>query len=412
MSYEGELQLFGRMLDQWSLGHLLAETSRALTAVPDMGLRRVLSADGADGETGATPLHQELRENVIYYVTDEFDCRYVCLRLPGTGAGAALVVGPYVVQEIDRGWVEGFVAGHAANEAWIPVLEEHYRHLPVMEDERLLFGAFQALGEQLWGAHQFTTERIIRGIPETWTLLSAGPDEKRQKDILDDTRMLEYRYEAENRLMQLVSQGRVQRAQLMLSGFRQSAMERRTDPVRDVKNYTIILNTIMRKAVEQGGVHPVYIDQVSAEFARRIERTSGWDAFTALWREMAQKYCLLVKKHTMKTYSHLVQQVITKIDFDLTADLSLKALAEQLNVNASYLSAHFKRETGHTVTAYVADRRMEQAMYLLSATRLPISAVGQHCGIQDDNYFTKLFKRHTGKTPRQFRQEQNRLPKQ
>ena len=72
-------------------------------------------------------------------------------------------------------------------------------------------------------------------------------------------------------------------------------------------------------------------------------------------------------------------------------------------MNASYLSTLFKRETGMTLTDYVNRKRIEHAIYLLKTTTLPISVVGQRCGIQDDNYFTKIFKKYTTVTPKQFR---------
>ncbi len=227
-----------------------------------------------------------------------------------------------------------------------------------------------------------------------------------QEDIYTDMRLIEQRYASENRLIEVVSQGRTQQAQLMLSRFSRGALEQRTEPVRDVRNYSIILNTLMRKAAELGGVHPLYIHGISADFARRIERTAGWDSFQQLWDEMARSYCLLVKKHTMKQYSPLVQNVITRIDFDLSADLTLRTTAKALNVNASYLAARFKHETGTSLTDYVNRKRIEHAAFLLSSTQMTVAAVAQGCGIQDDNYFTKLFKRYNGKTPKLFRQEQ------
>jgi len=161
----------------------------------------------------------------------------------------------------------------------------------------------------------------------------------------------------------------------------------------------------MRKAVEKGGVHPIHIDRLSSEFAKRIENAAKLDEFGDLWQDMGKKYCLLVKSHTTTNYSQLVQYIIARIDFDLTADLSLKANAAALNVNPSYLSSLFRKETGRTLTDYVNQKRVEHAVYLLASTDLPISAVGQRCGIQDDNYFTKIFKKYTSLTPKQYRQQ-------
>jgi len=117
------------------------------------------------------------------------------------------------------------------------------------------------------------------------------------------------------------------------------------------------------------------------------------------------KYCLLVKNHSMQHFSKLVQHVILRIESDLTADLSLRAHAQQFSVNASYLSALFKKETGSTLTDYVNRMRIDHAIFLLNVTDMQVQTIAQYCGIPDVNYFTKLFKRTVGKTPKEYRQE-------
>ena len=119
--------------------------------------------------------------------------------------------------------------------------------------------------------------------------------------------------------------------------------------------------------------------------------------------EMVQSYCRLVKRHSMNHYSSVIQRTITYIDADLSGDLSLRNLAQAQNVNASYLSSLFKKETGETVTEHVNRKRMEHAIHLLQSTRLQVQTVAQHCGISDLNYFSKLFKKHVGMTPREYR---------
>ena len=151
-------------------------------------------------------------------------------------------------------------------------------------------------------------------------------------------------------------------------------------------------------------MHPFYIDQLSSSFGHRIEAVSTMEEGQHLMAEMNHKYCLLVRNHAMKNYSPLVRRVILRIDSDLAADLSLAAHAEDLGVNASYLSALFHRETGKTVTDYVTEKRMEAAARLLRSTRLQVQTVAQHCGMADANYFSKIFKKYHGLTPRQYRE--------
>lgn len=106
----------------------------------------------------------------------------------------------------------------------------------------------------------------------------------------------------------------------------------------------------------------------------------------------------------MKGYSLLIRKALTFIDVDLTADLGLKAMAERLNVNASYLSTLFKKETGTTLTDYVSKKRIDYAILLLNTTSMQIQTIAQYCGIPDVNYFTKTFKKYVNRTPKEYRE--------
>ncbi len=407
LSYQPELDLFCSLLRQFNLKvHILPLNSTALMR-EEPGPRGVFSVDNF--EKIEKKLKDNLRANTVYHITDEFTCRYALLSLPEHEEQTILVVGPYVNTEIDISWVERFVEERGIHVQWIPILETYYRGIPCLKNEKVLSAAINSLGERIWGLHRFGSEEIVSGLPESCLPLTSAPEAHIQEDITNSIKMTEYRYEAENRFMQMVSQGRSHRALVMISNFSRGAIENRTEPIRNIKNYSIILNTLMRKAAEQGGVHPMYIDRLSSEFARKIETTALFDDFMELWQDMTRRYCLLVKNHATKSYSQLVQHIIARVDYDLTADLSLKANAAALNVNASYLSTLFKKETGSTLTDYVNRKRMEHAIFLLNTSDLPISVVGQRCGVQDDNYFTKIFKKYTGTTPKQFRQENSRL---
>lgn len=412
MNYKRELEFFQRIAKQLHLSVHILPADREQFANIDFGLRADLGVSEQDCQRWETRVRQSLKDNVIYQLVDEFSCKYTALCLPHSAELQILIVGPYTTEEMTPSWFQSLTKQSGINPRWLPLLEKYLRLVPYLHSEELLYAAANSLGECIWGTQNFSWEHIISGVPEAWMPLLKSPDAQSSPDMLSNLSGIERRYESENRLMQVISQGRSHTAELMLANFSRAALEQRTsEPSRDIKNYSIILNTIMRKAVEQGGVHPIYIDRLSSDFAVRIEALTAWKDFAELWQEMARKYCLLVKKHANREYSPLVQKVLARVDFDLAADLSLKANANVLNVNASYLSTLFKRETGVTLTDYVNRKRIEHAIFLLNTTTLSISVIGQRCGIQDDNYFTKIFKKYTNKTPKQYRQESNRFSK-
>ena len=64
-------------------------------------------------------------------------------------------------------------------------------------------------------------------------------------------------------------------------------------------------------------------------------------------------YCELVNRYHLKSFSLPIQKVITYINMEPASDLTLKALAAKLNINANYLSTLFKKELGIPLTEYV-----------------------------------------------------------
>ena len=64
-----------------------------------------------------------------------------------------------------------------------------------------------------------------------------------------------------------------------------------------------------------------------------------------------------------------------------------------------------KKETGSTLTEYVNRKRVEHAIFLLNSTNLQIQEIAAACGIPDVNYFTKIFKKQVGNTPKEYREK-------
>lgn len=217
---------------------------------------------------------------------------------------------------------------------------------------------------------------------------------------------LEQRYEKENIFIKAVSQGNIKKCEEMLAASNHAFLtEKRTeDSLRNLKNYTIIFNTLLRKAAEFGKVHPYYIDKISSDFAVKTEKLSSVEEGKKLHYNMIYSYCRLVQFHSSKAYSPIIQKLTTRIDADLTADLSLRAQAEDLGVNASYLSSLFKKEVGTTYSDYVNKKRVEYAARLLKTTSFQVQSIAQQCGILDLNYFSKVFKKYMGLTPLKYRE--------
>lgn len=90
-------------------------------------------------------------------------------------------------------------------------------------------------------------------------------------------------------------------------------------------------------------------------------------------------------------------------------DISLKSVAEYVNLSPAYFSAWFKKETGINFSDYITDKRIEKAKELLCGTSKLISEIAYEVGFSDYRYFGQIFKKFTGKTPREFQAGSRRI---
>lgn len=376
----------------------------------DFGLRKYLGMD-IDYERAFRNMGLWSLDNKICRLQDESGCTYVFLPLPGTALFQTLLIGPYITFEMSsQGVME--IAERLGIPAWrSSQLEEYYKNVTLVQNEMPLTAMLTSFGEVLWGnATDFEVVDLTADLFEISKVMPPESENHSTDDLMLRMKLMETRYGYENELMEMVAQGQVHRAESMVTGLLPKDFDQRvSDTLRNRKNYMIISNTLMRKAAEWGGVHPIHLDSISTEFARRIENMPSTDKAQRLLVDMVRGYSQVVRAHSMKNHSPIVQKAMICIASGLANDLSLSALAGALNVNASYLSTLFRKETGQTVTDYVNAMRMQAGANLLKTTQLQVQSIAQHCGISDVNYFSKRFKKYYGITPKQYRQEMQPL---
>ena len=84
-------------------------------------------------------------------------------------------------------------------------------------------------------------------------------------------------------------------------------------------------------------------------------------------------------------------------------DMSLQTVASYVNVSTNHFSAIFRRETGDTFIDYLTTVRMEKAKTLLVCTPMKTSDVGFEVGYRDPHYFSYIFKKSVGMSPKEYR---------
>lgn len=223
---------------------------------------------------------------------------------------------------------------------------------------------------------------------------------------LDKIRRVERTYEVSSAITEAVKQGNLSLAYSLLRKAGHQVTDfssRNPDPLRNSQNMCIVMNTQLRHALEDCGIHPYRLDHVSDRIARRIERVKDQNEVQKLFWEILREYCQLAREKDYSNLKPLINLAVTYIKTHLTDNLTVKGTAAALGVNPDYLSAQFHREMGLTFMDFVNRERIRQAAALLERTNLQIQQIAAMVGFNNTSYFAKQFARYQGLSPRAYR---------
>ncbi len=314
-----------------------------------------------------------------------------------------LVAGPVLKEPCTLADIQKIMFKNKLPDMLYKDLSAFYAKLPVPPNTKTLEATLLVIAENLF-SEKYDLQEPLGFSSITFDSSSAFRRLNQEPSLAISS--IEERYELENQFLDMISTGNYNAAARLyakLNNYR--ITPRNPNSILNRKNLLIILNTLCRKAVERGNVHPVYIDELSTRLAIQINEAETDTELDQIEGEMIHKYCLLVRNHSMKNYSQLTQRCITYIDFHYAEPLSLSFFADMCHVTKSYLSTLFKKETDTNITDYIHSVRIRHALVLLNSTALPIHAIAASCGYSDINYFIKIFKRLNGNSPKQYRSQ-------
>lgn len=172
------------------------------------------------------------------------------------------------------------------------------------------------------------------------------------------------------------------------------------------KRVSFAVNRAMsRIAAYEAGVPAPIIHKITSKESTAIAAANSEKQMEEASIQMLKEFCEIIRGINNNKYSAMVQSVIYSINRQYGTDISVRKIAEEIGVSESYMISQFKKETGTTPASYLRDTRLKNAANLLISTEDEIQKICGKVGIQDANYFVKLFKASYGITPKAYRKQ-------
>ncbi len=385
-----------------NLGTHIVSINEPLADEIDLGFRKAILRNSPSSIIQFETIDRNfVAQNIIYLMTDMYNCHYILIPLPNQEEDSVLYVGPYLTETSGI-----YRTNELCDKLEIPVplrefINQYFATIPCLGDSSVMEAFLSTLGENIYGAGEFKIEYLKQSTKGDNEYLTAM-DNNNNEDIMQ---RLEYRYGLEEKVIDSISRGDFNGAMKYSTDQALSNIDNRSpSTLRSKKNNLLAFNTICRKGAERGNVHPIHLDEMSRRMAIKIENMSDPNQDREIHREVLKRYCTMVQHNSTTGYSPTMQRVINHILQNMNdTDLTLQSTADALSLNKSYLATLFKKETNKTFTNFVNTKRLEHAIFLLNSTDMQIQEIASNCGIPDVTYFTRIFKAEKGMTPTQYR---------
>lgn len=286
----------------------------------------------------------------------------------------------------------------------------HYYHsTPVIPNEKLLrvsVMAFYLISQTLISAETVTKQNLNRG------QLGESKDHKLFKSITKREQPSAVHHDplVEKKLLSIIREGRVEELKIFTQMDEESTgVLSKSSYIRSKKNVTIAGITLATRASIEGGLHPEIAFSLSDSYIQRLEDLKSIKEIEHLAGEAFFTFTEKVRQVKEDRFSITITNCKNYIYNNRYEKLTHDDVANQAELSHSYLSILFKKEVGISVSDYIQRVKIDEAKNLIEYTNTPLSEIGSLLNFSDQSYFTKVFKKHTGITPKQYKEKYHLL---
>lgn len=212
-----------------------------------------------------------------------------------------------------------------------------------------------------------------------------------------------YPYEKEKELINKVKFGSVREANAILNDLLGYVLFSQGNSLDSVKSRALELCALLSRAAIEGGAPTDSILKLNNHFLKNLQQITTMETLCHKLQEIVETFSESMFNYTPSKNNEIIKKAIGYIYEHFNTPLTLEETAASVHLHPSYFSSLFKQSTGSSFKEYLNMVRIEESKRLLSNTDYSIIDVAVAVGFEDQSYFSEVFKKYTGLTPKQYR---------
>jgi len=212
-----------------------------------------------------------------------------------------------------------------------------------------------------------------------------------------------YPYEKEKELLNKVKLGDIPAANATLNDLLGYVFFAQGNSFEVVKSRSIELCSLLSRIAIEGGASADTILKLNNHFLKNIQQIMTLEDLCFDLQKIVEAFSSGLLNRVPSHSSTIIKKATVYIANHFNEAISLEDVAGTVNMHPAYFSSKFKQATGSSFKEYLNMIRIEEGKRLLTNTTFAIIDIALASGFEDQSYFTKVFKKYTGMTPKQFR---------
>ena len=217
-----------------------------------------------------------------------------------------------------------------------------------------------------------------------------------------------YPLDKEDTFLDAVSRGDSQGAGALLNDILTQVLFLSGRDYKMLRSRVYELTVLLARAAIKGGANIDAIFGLNYAYIREIDALNGLEDVIEWLHGLTRRF----RQHVFPLYQSknigVIYKAINYINTNYMFKITLQDMADHIFLSPTYFSKLFKDETGQTPSAFLSGVRIEASKRLLRDSSFNIADIPEMVGLDNQSYFTRVFKKSEGLTPNQYRKNNNR----
>lgn len=178
------------------------------------------------------------------------------------------------------------------------------------------------------------------------------------------------------------------------------------DFLRNMRYHFVVSTALISRLCVEKGLERELAYTLSDLYIGRMDIAKTAEQILTLHNEMLMDFThKMAELPKQKIYSIQIVKAIDYIRKHRNIKLTVQEIADKLDINRSYLSSLFKKETGRSISDYIREEKIKAAANMLKFSEYSYGDIAEYFGFASQSHFIKCFREQTGLSPKEYRKK-------